>query len=166
MIEADRVHSTPRIDLPSKNLTRPLSKQEADRKKSLRTLRRLRTRARDEISRLIQFLDLSDPYVMTELEDVDDREEVGDTEPSLGSLDRLVDQTRWGGGCSGDTDAELDTADDEPSLGSLDYHHSQDQWAASRRRDLEQDDAESGIGDQDGLDEQVPFRDWQNVGMV
>jgi hypothetical protein len=33
-------------------------------------------------------------------------------------------------------------------------------------RELEQDDAESGIADQDGLDEQVPFRDWQNVGMV
>ena len=33
-------------------------------------------------------------------------------------------------------------------------------------RDLEQDDGESGIADQDGLDEQVPFRDWQGVGMV
>jgi hypothetical protein len=30
--------------------------------------------------------------------------------------------------------------------------------------ELEPDD--SGIGDQDGLDEQVPFRDWQMVGMV
>jgi hypothetical protein len=45
-------------------------------------------------------------------------------------------------------------------------------------RDNEQDDCDneesdpaelsevSGIGDQDGLDEQVPFRDWQGVGMV
>ena len=33
--------------------------------------------------------------------------------------------------------------------------------------DAELDDADlSGIGDQDGLDEQVPFRDWQMVGMV
>jgi hypothetical protein len=32
--------------------------------------------------------------------------------------------------------------------------------------DLELDDAESGIADQDGLDEQVPFRDWQGMGMV
>ena len=31
--------------------------------------------------------------------------------------------------------------------------------------DLEESEP-SGIGDQDGLDEQVPFRDWQNVGMV
>jgi hypothetical protein len=33
-------------------------------------------------------------------------------------------------------------------------------------RELEQDDGETGIADQDGLDEQVPFRDWQMVGMV
>lgn len=32
--------------------------------------------------------------------------------------------------------------------------------------DLERDDAESGIADMDGLDEQVPFRDWMRVGMV
>jgi hypothetical protein len=31
--------------------------------------------------------------------------------------------------------------------------------------DLEESEP-SGIGDQDGLDEQVLFRDWQNVGMV
>jgi hypothetical protein len=31
--------------------------------------------------------------------------------------------------------------------------------------DLEESEA-SGIADQEGLDEQVPFRDWQNVGMV
>jgi hypothetical protein len=34
------------------------------------------------------------------------------------------------------------------------------------RRDLEIDDGETGIADQDGLDEQVPFRDWMRVGMV
>jgi hypothetical protein len=45
-------------------------------------------------------------------------------------------------------------------------HFSQERWASGSRRDLEQDDAESGIADQDGLDEQVPFRDWQHVGMV
>jgi hypothetical protein len=45
-------------------------------------------------------------------------------------------------------------------------HFDQTQWAAGGRRDLELDGAESGIADQDGLDEQVPFRDWQRVGMV
>ena len=55
----------------------------------------------------------------------------------------------------------------EPSLGSVgDVHFDQARWADGNRGDLEQDDAESGIADQDGLDEQVPFRDWQNVGMV
>ncbi|SHJ26021.1 hypothetical protein SAMN05444159_0117 [Bradyrhizobium lablabi] len=70
-------------------------------------------------------------------------------------------------------DAELedgDPAEDdglrEPSLGSLDHHLNQEQWAAGSRRDLEQDGSESGIADQDGLDEQVPFRDWQGVGMA
>jgi hypothetical protein len=42
----------------------------------------------------------------------------------------------------------------------------QEGWAEGDRRDLELDDAESGIADQDGQDEQVPFRDWQMVGMV
>jgi len=71
-------------------------------------------------------------------------------------------------------DSELkddDPAEDdglrEPSLGSSgDLHLNQERWAAGSRRDLEQDDAESGIADQDGLDEQVPFRDWQGVGMA
>jgi hypothetical protein len=45
-------------------------------------------------------------------------------------------------------------------------HCTQELWAIGSRRDLEFDGAESGIGDQDGLDEQIPFRDWQGVGMV
>ena len=64
-------------------------------------------------------------------------------------------------------DAEQDDADAEPSLGSVgDVHLDQERWAAGDRRDFEQDDGESGIADQDGLDEQVPFRDWMMVGMV
>ena len=55
----------------------------------------------------------------------------------------------------------------EPSLGSMgEQHINQEVWARGDRRDLEQDDGETGIADQDGLDEQVPFRDWQHVGMV
>jgi hypothetical protein len=64
----------------------------------------------------------------------------------------------------------MDEGDDgllEPSLSSVgDVHFNQERWAAGDRRDLEQDDSESGIADQDGLDEQAPFRDWQKVGMV
>jgi hypothetical protein len=48
---------------------------------------------------------------------------------------------------------------------------SQERWTAGSSLDYEgehdgREPDESGIGDQDGLDEQVPFRDWQHVGMV
>ena len=79
-----------------------------------------------------------------------------DAEPSLGSFDRMVDQEKsWRTidrnpdiyGWSGGSDNELDDCDFEDS-------------------DPTEESEASGIGDQDGLDEQVPFRDWQNVGMV
>ena len=111
---------------------------------------RLRREARDEIDRLIRFLDKTDNYVSRELEDQVDDSPCDDNE-----LD----------GPENGEDEESDPA--EPSLGSVgDVHFDQTGWAAGGRRDLEQDDGESGIADQDGLDEQVPFRDWQGVGMV
>jgi hypothetical protein len=71
-----------------------------------------------------------------------------------------------------DDDAELeydDPAEDdglrEPALGSLDGRDNQTAWAAGDRRDLEQDSAESGIGDHDGLGEQVGSQDWQQGAM-
>ena len=108
---------------------------------------RLRKEARDEIDRLIRFLDKTDDYVSRELEDsIDDNPHDQETD-----------------------DNGEDNEDDglsEPSLGSSgDLHLDQERWAVGGRRDLEQDDGESGIADQDGLDEQVPFRDWQMVGM-
>jgi hypothetical protein len=116
---------------------------------------------------LIAFLDASDPYVMTELEDdiSADLEDGGDTEPSLGTLDRATNQTRDHGGV-GFGDLELDPSDDEPSLGSLDHNHSQERWAVGGLRDLERDCAESGIGDQDGLLEQIGTQDWQQGAMA
>ncbi|MCK1479706.1 hypothetical protein IVB27_34465 [Bradyrhizobium sp. 197] len=100
---------------------------------------------------------------MTELED-DDEREPEELEPSLGSLDRRTDQTRWSVGCK--DDAEQDDCDSEPSLGSLDHNHTQERWAAGGRRDLELDHAESGIGDHDRLHEQVGTQDWQHGGMA
>jgi hypothetical protein len=156
--------------ITSKERIANLAVQQLNRIKSLTDLARLRREARDEISRLIQLLDSSDEYVMTELEDDDDREEVGDDEPSLGSFDRMTDQSKsWRRGGLWEVpevDAELDTGDDEPSLGSRDHHHSQELWATGDRRDLEHDDGESGIGDRDGLLEQVGSQDWQHGGMV
>jgi hypothetical protein len=60
------------------------AQQDAARIQSIQTVHQLRREARDEISRLIQFLDASDEYVTTEFEDDDEREEGGDSEPSLG----------------------------------------------------------------------------------
>jgi hypothetical protein len=80
---------------------------------------RLRREARDEIGRLIRFLDETDNHMEREPEDEADDSEL---EPSLGSFDRVVDQSKaWrqrGEFCSGN-DAEQDDADAEPSLGSL-----------------------------------------------
>jgi hypothetical protein len=135
---------------------------------------RLRKEARDEIDRLIRFLDESDNHM--ELEP-DDEGDDSDIEPSLGSFDRMADQSKAWRQSAGELcfsiDAEQDDADNEdgdpaePSLGSVgDVHFDQGRWAAGSRCDLEQDDGETGIADQDGLDEQVPFRDWMMVGMV
>lgn len=67
-------------------------------------------------------------------------------------------------------DEEDDPAEDdstaEPSLGSLDQHDNQERWAAGNRRDLEQDPADSGIGDFDGLLEQVGTQDYQQGALA
>lgn len=129
-----------------------LARQERRRQAALRRLAKLRATARGEIDRLIAFLDASDPYVMTELEDQVDDSPIDDTE-----LEQSI----------GPEDLELDAADLEPSLGSLDHNHGQERWAGGGRRDLEQDPAESsGIGDVDGLLEQVGSQDWQQGVMA
>ncbi len=66
---------------------------------------RLRKEARDEIDRLIRFLDDTDNHMELEPEDEGDDSE---DEPSLGSLDRLKDQTRWGAGATDDREGEHD----------------------------------------------------------
>jgi hypothetical protein len=103
---------------------------------------RLRKEARAEIDRLIRFLDETDNHMELEPEDEGDDSELEDDDPAENDLD------------------------DEPSLGSLDHHHSQERWAAGNRRDLELDHAESGIGDRDGLLEQIGTQDWQQGAMA
>ena len=114
-----------------------LAIQQRARETALRRLRRLREKASAEINRLIAFLDQSDLYVMTELEDDDERERE-DVEPDLGSLDRAANQTRWGAGSTDDTEHEHDGR--EPD--------------------------DTGIGDHDGLLEQVGHQDWQHTVMA
>jgi hypothetical protein len=136
----------------------------------------LRKEARDEIDRLVRFLDKTDDYVSRELEVEDGNDEPnGDDEPSLGFLDHMTNQDRV---CEGDrefvdSEDEHDGAepdeDGEPSLGAFEGHENHDvSWAGETFVvDAELDRAElSGIGDLDGLNEQAPLQDWQNRGFV
>lgn len=73
MIEADSVHSTPRLSASSiPRLQDGVAVQQRERQATLRKLAALRKEAMAEISRLIAFLDASDPYVMTEREEGED----------------------------------------------------------------------------------------------
>lgn len=106
---------------------------------------RLRKEARDEIDRLIRFLDATENHMELEPEDEGDDSELEDDDPAENDLD------------------------DEPSLGSCDPSMGggdQTRWAAGDRRDLEDDPTESGIGDHDGLLEQVGWQDWQHTVMA
>jgi hypothetical protein len=103
---------------------------------------RLRKEARDEIDRLIRFLDETDNHM--ELEPDGDE----DSDPAEFDI----------------PDEDSDPA--EPCLGSLDGRTDQTGWAAGNRGDLELDPAESGIGDYDGLAEQVGSQDWQQGALA
>jgi hypothetical protein len=150
------------LRVPQDTLIARLARQARKRERALARLRKLRKKASDEIDRLLEFLDNSDLDP--------DLEETTDNEPSLGWSTGGLNN----GHCGGIDDLEQEEGNDEPdhcdepSLGALEggHHTDQTRWGESNRSDREDDAAESGIGDQDGLDEQVPFRDWQGVGMV
>jgi hypothetical protein len=92
---------------------------------------RLRKEARDEIDRLIRFLDKTDDYVSRELEDqVDDGPcDDNELEPSLCGV--TVAQKNMVGDGNG-RDLELDASDHEPSLGSCNTTHGQTQESWGR----------------------------------
>jgi hypothetical protein len=117
-------------------------------KEAFQAIGRLRREARDEIDRLIRFLDDTDNHMEREPDDEADESEL---EPSLGSFDRMVDQGKAWRQTAGELCYSADAEQDD---------------AANEDTDPAEESEASGIGDQDGLDEQVPFRDWQGVGMV
>lgn len=99
MDQADSVHSTPPTstspDIPLDDSGKPeeglyyptpVTPEEA-----FQAIGRLRKEARDEIDRLIRFLDETDNHMEREPEDEGDDAE---DEPSLGSFDRMTDQER------------------------------------------------------------------------
>jgi hypothetical protein len=106
------------------------------------TLGRVRRDVRDEVERLIEWLDST--IDCDEDEAADDRPCDGDTdaEPSLGSFDRMSDQVKaWQATafCNADVDCELDRCDNEPSLGSVNTHHCQTKWTEGNADDREGD---------------------------
>jgi hypothetical protein len=125
-----------------------LAAQHRRAEKARQRVRKLREKAFEEIERLIAFLDASDGYTMNELEEAVD--------------DVPCDEDELDG--AGEVDGESG-GDDEPWLGSLDHYHGQEAWAGGCRADLERDDSESGIGDGDGLLEQVGSQDWTHTVM-
>ncbi|MDB5629377.1 MAG: hypothetical protein JWQ51_1717, partial [Tardiphaga sp.] len=130
MTQADGVLIMPPID-PSR--LQILLEHEAARQASLVLVRRLRREARVEIDRLITFLDASDYYVQTELEDDFDDNGEDELEPSLGSFDRMTDQSRSWRAVQGEQIAEIDAEKD----------------------DCDAECSDTGIADRDGLYEQT-----------
>lgn len=140
-------------------------------------LGRLRRAARDEIERLIEWLDSTidcDEDMAVDDEPCDGE---GDDEPSLGSFDCMSNQIKaWRTtGCGVGLDAEVDDCDREPILATPeDMNGSQDQtlWEYGSRKDLEDDagdnpeldPGENGIADLDGMREQWAGSPWLPVG--
>ncbi len=133
MTQADSVHSTPPTNTSANNplespekpqdslyLPTPVTPEEA-----FQAIGRLRKAARAEIERLIDWLDSTENHMEREPDDEGDEAEL---EPSLGSFDRMVDQSKaWRQGNllePPEVDAELDDCDDEeadePEIGADD----------------------------------------------
>jgi hypothetical protein len=148
-IPSDRVLGTPPTNTPVTDPSWPIPGSDflylptdVTPEQIFQAIGRLRKEARDEIDRLIRFLDKTDDYVSRELEDSIDDNPHDDNE-----LD-------------GPEHAEDEQSEpDEPSLGAFEGHDDQSvSWKCSNRSDRELDGAESGIGDQDGMQEQLSGR--------
>ncbi len=147
MTQADSVHSTPPTNTSASDPGALYRRTDISPEDFFQSLGRVRRAARDEIERLIEWLDST--IDVDEDAAVDDVGCDGDTdaEPSLGSFDRMSNQikawsTTTGYGSSYDVDCELDRCDDEESD------------AAEDGGDHEAE-TDTGIGDADGLNEQL-----------
>lgn len=155
MAQADSDNSTPApaAEKPQDSIYLPT---DTTPEQLFRAIGKLRKEARDEIDRLIRFLDETDNHM--------------EREPDGDELDTSYPESGPRGGTSGEDDEDSDTDEDddpaEPALGSLDGQTDQSAWAVGGRRDLELDAAETGIGDLDGLLEQIGNQGWQVGGMV
>jgi hypothetical protein len=140
MAQVDSENSTAMPTRPAGALTTVgLARQNREREKALRRLAKLRRKASDEIERLLAFLDASDPYAATELEDsIDDEPHDGDElEMSWVGVGATACELPWADECEADYGGR--DANDEPSVGSLAADEAGDQtlWAAGGAVDIE-----------------------------
>lgn len=150
-----------------------LAAQERAREKALKRLAKLRKKAAAEITRLIAFLDASDPYVMTEREDgADDGPcDTDELEQDLASPDprtngdylgrspwmsRTFDQSRFQG-----EDAEADDSEDEPSLGFLEHTYQDGGLTVGFGNDLEDEHDGAELGQ-----DEEPSLGWTTGGVL
>ncbi len=125
---------------------------------------KLRKDARDQIDRLIQFLDATHNPHGAGAERRRARLLISAHRLAHGSLDTGPELTEPRTLTLRDDEEDDASEDDdlaEPALGSLDGRDDQTRWAARGGKDLERYGAESGIGDLDGLLEQVGCGGWQ-----
>ena len=87
--ESDNSTPAPGAEKPQDSLYLPT---DITPEQLFRAIGKLRKDARDEIDRLIRFLDETDNHM--ELEPCDEDGEGEDAEPSLGSFDRMIDQSK------------------------------------------------------------------------
>ena len=122
MAQADSDNSTPTpaAERPRESTYLPIDMTPEE---IFRAIGKLRKDARDEIDRLLTFLDETENHMCIDDEDGGDDEPDTHDEPSLGFL-HMNDQTRICEGLGGDREDEHDgrepQEDDEPSLGTLD----------------------------------------------
>jgi hypothetical protein len=149
MAQADSDNSTP-APAPEKPQDSIYLPTDTTPEQLFQAIGKLRKDARDEIDRLIRFLDDTDNHMEREPDDEGDDSEL---EPSLGSFDRMADQSKAWRQTAGELcfsiDAEQDDADNEDC-------------------DPAEESEASGIADLDGLLEQIGSPDWQGPrgGMV
>jgi hypothetical protein len=141
MTQADSVHSTPPTNTSAEGAEPLYRRTDISPEEFFQTLGRVRRAARDEIERLIDWLDSTIDVDQDTAVDDGPCDGGDDDEPSLGSFDRMSDQVKaWASRGWGGIDMELDRADSEPSLASPEIRTgSQERWAAGGADDREGD---------------------------
>lgn len=139
MAQVDSENSTAARAEGGGSLYRPIGISPED---FFQALGRVRRAARNEIERLIEWLDSTIDCDEDAAVDDGPCDDDPDSEPSLGSFDRMSDQIKaWDNRHMGDVDCEVDRADHEPALAAPELHpmESQEQWAAGNSDDREGD---------------------------